>query len=59
MERVFGALEKTRLLRFDGITYIDNLNARDRNQAWAIYKKQKGIHLQGSYQDEICLFKRQ
>jgi len=59
MERVFGAYEKAQLLRLDGVTYIQHLNAHDRAKALTIYKKQKGVDLRGSYLDDMCRFERQ
>jgi len=58
-KRVFGAYEKAQLLRLDGVTYIQHLNAHDRAKALTIYKKQKGVDLRGSYLDDMCRFERQ
>jgi hypothetical protein len=57
MERIFAGYERIRLVRLDGVTYIEKLHPRDRAQTLEIYRKQADADLKTG-QDVMCRYQR-
>jgi len=54
--RIFGAYEKARLFKLDGIAYVEHVDPYDRGKALTIYRKDKGAGPPLHPQDALCLF---